>query len=128
MRNQTLQQFSKSLRKGQTEAEYKLWYFLKGKTFGGLKFRRQYVIKPYIVDFCCLEKKLIIELDGGQHNEEKSQIYDEKRTEYLNKLGYKVLRFWDNDIFQNTDSVLEAISNSIGNPLPTLSLFKGEEK
>ncbi len=73
----------------------------------GLKFRRQFPLEPYMIDFVCIEKKLIIEIDGGQHS--KQIEYDMKRTEYLNQLGYKVLRFWNSEIFNQFDAVLEEI-------------------
>ena len=73
----------------------------------GFKFKRQVPIGAYIVDFVCLEKRLIIELDGGQHMD--NQIYDTKRTDWLMAHGFKVLRFWNNDVFQQTSSILEVI-------------------
>lgn len=73
----------------------------------GCKFRRQQVIGPYIADFLCMEPKIIIEIDGGQHSEQ--QAYDQQRSLYLQQLGYKVLRFWNNQALQETEAVLEAI-------------------
>ena len=96
-------------RENTTEAEKLMWYYLKNKQMNNCRFRRQCPMGNYIVDFVCMEKKLIIELDGSQHNEEKAIKYDEERTEYLNSLGYKVLRFWDNDVFKNMKDVLETI-------------------
>ena len=86
-----------------------MWYYIKSKQINNYKFRRQVAVGNYIVDFLCSEKKLIIELDGGQHNENKNIVYDSERTKYLNNLGYKVVRFWDNDIFKNMKDVLESI-------------------
>ena len=103
--------FAKRLRRHHTETEMKLWSCLRARRFMGLKFRRQFPLEPYIVDFICLENKLIIEIDGGQHNERVK--YDMKRTEYLNKLGYKVLRFWNSDIFNQFDIVLEEIRKHV---------------
>ncbi|BBL58979.1 endonuclease domain-containing protein [Methylomonas koyamae] len=98
---------ARSLRKTQTDAEHLLWRHLRNRQLCGQKFRRQFPIDSFIVDFVCLEVKLIVELDGGQHA--KQIEYDEKRTEQLQKRGFKVTRFWNNDVFQNTSGVLEAI-------------------
>jgi very-short-patch-repair endonuclease len=83
---------------------------LRGKQFAGLKFRRQQPIDNYIVDFVCFEKRVVIEVDGGQHASEKDK--DAERDEYLTRNGFKVLRFWNNDVLQNVDGVLEVIRNS----------------
>ena len=77
----------------------------------GINFRRQHAIGNYIPDFVCIEKKLIIELDGSQHLEQEE--YDEKRTEYLNLLGYKVIRFWINEVTNNIDGVILAIIHAM---------------
>ena len=106
-------QFAKQLRSNQTEAESKLWYYLRRKQLNGLKFRRQYAVGPYIVDFVNLKIGLIIEIDGGQHNEEKIVSYDQQRTVFLENCGYKVIRFWDNEIFENINEVLEVILRNI---------------
>ena len=98
---------AKSLRKSQTDAEIKLWYYLRAHRFMGLKFKRQKPIGKYIVDFICTEQKLIIELDGGQHADKVD--YDEQRTKFLKNEGYQVLRFWNNQVLQEMESVLEAI-------------------
>jgi len=108
---------ARSLRKRQTDAERLLWFKLRSRQLAGYKFRRQQTMGVYIVDFICLEAKLIIELDGGQHGTQLE--YDAKRSGYLNRLGFKVLRFWNNDVLQNTDSVLEFIRlELIKSPLP----------
>ena len=93
------------LRKNMTKQERILWTFLRKKNINNLKFRRQYPIGNYIVDFICNEKKLIIEIDGGQHNENKNITYDKERTKYLESKGYKVIRFWNNDIDNNIEEV-----------------------
>ena len=82
----------------------------------GFKFRRQEAIDNYIADFVCFDNKLIIELDGGQHNSDKNIEYDKKRTEYLQNQGFKILRFWDNEIFENITGVLDTILNNIPSP------------
>lgn len=96
---------ARDLRKNMTPQERKIWQFLRKKSINNLKFRRQYPIENYIVDFICNEKMLIIEIDGGQHNEEKNKKYDENRTQFLNSKGYKVLRFWNNEIDNNIEGV-----------------------
>jgi very-short-patch-repair endonuclease len=98
---------ARRLRSELTEAEKRLWSHLRSRQIRGLKFRRQHPIPPYIADFCCIEKKLIIELDGSQHG----QQVDEARSQYLERRGWKVVRYWDNDVLCNTESVLEAIWN-----------------
>jgi len=108
---------ARSLRKRQTDAERLLWSRLRSRQLARFKFRRQQVMGVYIVDFISLEAMLIIELDGGQH---ATQIeYDAKRSSYLNSLGFKVLRFWNNDLLQDIDAVLEFIRiELIKSPLP----------
>jgi len=98
---------SRDLRKNATEAEIHLWRYLRSRRFESFKFRRQRPIGPYIVDFVCLERGLVIELDGGQHTE--NQGYDQQRNAYLKRVGYRVVRFWNNDIFQNIEDVLQTI-------------------
>lgn len=100
---------AKKLRLRSTPMEIKLWEQLRSRRFLGLKFRRQCPLGSYIVDFVCIEKKLIIEIDGGQHNENKQQDYDKHRTEFLNGLGYNVIRFWNNEVLLQFDSVMEHI-------------------
>ncbi|HXD35593.1 MAG TPA: endonuclease domain-containing protein [Rhodanobacter sp.] len=98
---------AKSLRTTSTDAEIKLWYHLRAKRLGGLKFRRQHPIPPYVADFFCEELKLVIELDGSQHNEGA----DSARTHALERQGLLILRFWDNQVLQEIEAVLEAILN-----------------
>ena len=110
---------AKSLRSNQTDAEMQLWYHLRAHRFMDLKFKRQKPIGAYIVDFVCIERKLILELDGGQHAENVG--YDERRTKFLESEGYQVLRFWNNQVLQEMDSVLEVIRIEIAlspTPLP----------
>ncbi len=104
---------SKRLRRNMTDAESVLWDCLRAKRLNGYKFRRQQPIGEYIVDFVCMAYKLVIELDGGQHNEILNKSHDAKRTQYLEKLGYKVLRVWNNEIFSNLNGVLEYILCSL---------------
>src|SRR5438552_1644845 len=97
--------FRRKLRKDQTTAESLLWYKLRRHQLNGWKFYRQFSVGPYILDFYSEEIHLGIELDGGQHNEESNRAKDEKRTEYLQKLGITVLRFWDNETLKNIEGV-----------------------
>ena len=96
---------AKRLRREATDAERRLWRHLRDRRLGGLKFRRQVTIGPFIADFACVERRLIVEADGGQHGEDR----DAGRTRYLETLGWKLLRFWNNDILEQTDAVLGVI-------------------
>ena len=100
---------AKQMRSNMTDQEAKLWSILRAKRFYGYKFKRQVLIGDYIVDFLCVEKSLIVEVDGGQHNEPNEIEYDKQRTAYLNNLGYKVIRFWNNEVRENIDGVCEEI-------------------
>lgn len=121
---------AKALRSNQTDAENRLWHDLRAHRFLGLKFKRQKPIGPYIADFVCEEYKLIIELDGGQHSGQ--QAYDQRRTNYLAAKHFKVLRFWNNDVLQHTDSVLESIRLAVGeaalSPTPLPQAGEGTSK
>jgi type I restriction enzyme M protein len=88
--------------------------WLRSRHFLGLKFRRQHPVGPYIVDFYCAERGLAVELDGGQHFTIECQAYDQRRTDYLAMRGVSVLRFANNELFENTDGVLEIIRQSTG--------------
>ena len=102
---------AKRMRTAQTDAEAKLWLHLRGKRFSGYKFRRQQPIGPYIVDFVCLKCRLIVEADGGQHTD--AAEYDRSRTAWLESQGFHVLRFWNNDILQRSEDVLDSILNTL---------------
>jgi very-short-patch-repair endonuclease len=99
------------LRHNQTEAESKLWQALRAHQFSDIHFRRQHAIGPYIVDFVAPRQKIIIELDGGQHLDQ--QEYDAERTTYLETKGYRVLRFWNNDVMNDLDGVIRVIMERI---------------
>jgi very-short-patch-repair endonuclease len=101
------------LRKNATIHEKRLWNLLKNRQFHNLRFKRQVPIGNYIVDFVCPDIKLILEIDGGQHNEPENIEYDNKRTEFLQNQGYKVIRFWNNDIYKNINGILEEIEKYI---------------
>ncbi|WP_416899233.1 MAG: endonuclease domain-containing protein [Minwuia sp.] len=98
---------ARSLRKRMTNAEQKLWWRLRYRQVSGCRFRRQHPIGPYVADFCCIEKRLIIEVDGSQHAVRQGK--DAERTEVLNALGYWVLRYWNNDVLARTEEVVEDI-------------------
>ena len=103
--------FAKSMRTNATDAETLMWQLFRAKRFMNLKFRRQHVIKPYIVDFYCHEIGLVIELDGGQHNTEDGKAYDAEGTHFLEALDLKVVRYWNHDVLGQTDVVLEDLWN-----------------
>lgn len=102
---------SRTLRSEMTDAERKLWQAIRGEQISGHKFRRQYVIEPYIADFACVAQKVVLELDGGQH---QAQIeYDALRTSYLRAPGWRILRFWNNEVLENMDGVLANIAQTL---------------
>jgi len=100
---------ARRLRKEMPDAEKKLWWRLRRGQISGLSFRRQHPMGPYVLDFYCPLIQLAIELDGGQHNEQTTQIRDERRTSWLNTKGVTVIRFWNNDVLSNMDGVLTEI-------------------
>lgn len=104
---------SRHMRSEPTDAENKLWVRLRRNALG-VKFKRQYVVRGYIVDFGCPERQLIIEVDGGQHAE--TRAYDERRSSVLAKDGFRVLRFWNTDVLENIDGVLESIMQALQQP------------
>jgi len=110
MLNGTLLSRARQMRSEPTDAERKLWEGLRRGSFD-VKFKRQHPVGGYIVDFYCPQRKLIIELDGGQHME--SAEYDERRTVVLAKDGFRVLRFWNNDVLENIDGVLDIIMQAL---------------
>jgi very-short-patch-repair endonuclease len=117
---------AKKLRGNQTDAERKLWYWLRNRQIGGLKFRRQVVLGNYVVDFLCHEQKVIIELDGGQHAIQTH--YETQRTTYLEKAGYRIVLYWNNDVLLIIHEVLDEISKICGiyyppSPYPCILLL-----
>jgi very-short-patch-repair endonuclease len=102
-----LKEFQKQLRTAQTDAEEVLWYHLRSRRLQGYKFRRQHSLQGYIVDFVCLECKVVIELDGGQHAEQV--LYDTRRSKTLEADGFLVLRFWNDEVLTNKEAVLASI-------------------
>ncbi|UQB42137.1 endonuclease domain-containing protein [Thiomicrospira microaerophila] len=97
------------MRRYSTPAEATLWHYLRSRQLAGLKFRRQQPFQNYIVDFICHEIKFIIELDGGQHNQVENLTRDQKRTQVFEAQGYEIMRFWNNEVLLNTESVVEVI-------------------
>jgi very-short-patch-repair endonuclease len=103
--------YARTLRRSQKDAERKLRLLLRDRRLAGFKFRRQHPIGPFIVDFCCTEARVIVELDGGQHALRRDS--DAARSRYLAGQGYRVLRFWNNEVLGNTSGVLERIVESL---------------
>jgi very-short-patch-repair endonuclease len=114
--------FARHLRQNPTDAERALWCHLRMRQLSGHKFRRQYAIQNFIIDFVCIERRLAIELDGSQHFSQSD--YDAARTGILEAQGYRVLRFWNNELFENMEGVLEvilaALEENKDNPHPSL--------
>ncbi|HEX6792569.1 MAG TPA: endonuclease domain-containing protein [Casimicrobiaceae bacterium] len=117
----------RQLRKAPTDAEHTLWQRLRGRQLEGCKFRRQHPYDDYILDFVCLDRKVIVEVDGGQHDEQRE--YDETRTASLESAGFVVLRFWNNEVLGDMDGVLEAIRQRLdarAKPSPPNPPLEGE--
>jgi very-short-patch-repair endonuclease len=106
-------QFRRALRTQSTDAEARLWYHLRDRRLVGFKFRRQHAFGPFILDFFCQERRLAIELDGGQHFEAPAEAYDRRRTDFLARHGVVVLRFTNDQIFLETAAVLEVITSAL---------------
>lgn len=104
---------AKQLRKSSTDAERFLWRELRSRQLAGYKFRRQQSLGPFIVDFVCLEQRLVIELDGGQHAEPEQARYDADRSQWLAQQGFRVLRFWDHEVLKQVDGVKETIAKAL---------------
>lgn len=118
---------AKTLRKRATDAEKLIWRHLRAARLEGLKFRRQHPIGDYVVDFVCLEKQIVIEVDGGQHATEREK--DKARDKWLKGEGFKVLRFWNNEVLKNIEGVLETIRRiCLSHPPLTPPLKGGETK
>jgi very-short-patch-repair endonuclease len=111
-----LTKYARALRQHQTDAERRLWSHLRGRNLAGYKFRRQVPMDHYIVDFLCHDVRLIVELDGGQHGEDAAMAYDEHRTHYLERAGYRVMRFPNHEVMKDIDHVLEVILHHIQHP------------
>ena len=107
---------ARTLRAESTEVERKLWALLRGRRLGAVKFRRQVPIDRYFADFACVEARLVVELDGGQHNDQAD--YDEERTKTLEACGWRVIRFWNTDVMDNADGVADTILAELGRRVP----------
>ena len=105
---------ARSLRKNPTEAEKRLWSRLRKRQLLGIQFRRQYPVGPYIADFASTERMLIIELDGGQHAAQAT--YDRTRDDFIRRQGFRVLRYWNNQVFEELETVLEDIRIYLDSP------------
>ena len=117
MRDAQAQQRATDLRKRMTDAERHLWPHLRRRQLLGFKFRRQVPVGPFIADFACIDAKLIVELDGGQHVDE--QAADESRSRFLESRGFRVLRFWNDDVLTRTEEVLEEILRALQDVPPS---------
>ena len=115
LQNQT----QRNLRRNVTDAELRLWRCLRSRQMSGFKFRRQHPFENYVLDFVSLEAMLIIEVDGGQHA--SNVVADETRTKNLNAAGFRVLRFWNNEVLTKTDAIKEAIWKALNTPSPPRS-------
>lgn len=127
MRDYFTQQRARELRGHLSDAEQRLWRYLRRKHLHGHRFRRQVPIGPYIVDFACLSAALVVEVDGSQHA--KEHVYDEKRDGYLKSQGFRVLRFWSDQALRETEGVLMAILRELDNPrapIPTFPRKRGK--
>ena len=107
---------ARQLRKDSTRAESILWKHLRNRQLEGHKFRRQVPLGQYILDFVCFERRLIVEIDGGHHQGQAA--YDDERTKWLESQGFRVLRFWNNDVLGHPDGVAQAILEALGVPSP----------
>ncbi|MFD3265544.1 endonuclease domain-containing protein [Phenylobacterium ferrooxidans] len=108
---------ARDLRATQTQAEAILWRSLRNRRLGGWKWRRQYPVGRYITDFTCLEAQLIVELDGGQHSE--AVVYDDRRTAFLESQGFRVLRFWNHELYEHSSDVCDVILRHCGGETPS---------
>ena len=113
MNPKVIRQRAITLRNEASPPEKILWFQLRKRHLDGYKFRRQHPIDNFIVDFVCLEQKLIIELDGGQHNTDQSESYDGLRTRELEKKGFRVIRFWNHEVMNRLGDVLDVISAAL---------------
>lgn len=106
-------EIARKLRKNMTEAERRLWYYLRGKQLNNVSFRRQHPIGNFVTDFCSIDKKMVIELDGSQHLDQETK--DEQRSQYLRSQGYTVIRFWNDQVMNDINGVLQAIIYALEN-------------
>ena len=107
-----LRDYARELRGNSTDAERLLWYRIRAKQLN-VRFRRQHIVEPFVIDFYCVELKLGVELDGGQHNDAENRVDDDTRTQRLQQSGVTVLRYWNNEVLANIDSVLMHLRSEI---------------
>jgi very-short-patch-repair endonuclease len=110
------------LRAHASDAEQKLWRLLRQKQLNGLRFRRQFLLGPYFADFVCLPARLVVEVDGSQHGDVSQAAYDLRRTAWLNRNNFRVIRFWADQVMTNTDVVMEGIEAALREPLPQMTM------
>jgi very-short-patch-repair endonuclease len=110
---------AKALRRNMTDAERLLWKHLRSRQLAGAKFRKQQPIGPFVADFVCQEKRLIVEADGGQHADSETDV---RRTRFLESKSYRVIRFWNNDILENIEGVLTEIMRALEGPHPPIAV------
>jgi very-short-patch-repair endonuclease len=118
---------ARMLRRNQTAAERKLWQSLRGSQMDGFQFRRQFPIGDCSGDFCCRERRLVVELDGSQHAQAAGIAQDEERAVLIRARGYRVIRFWNEEVLKNLDGVLETILRELRQPPPDLPLVRGRD-
>ncbi|WP_428409595.1 endonuclease domain-containing protein [Hyphococcus sp.] len=118
---------ARTLRQTMPEAERRLWTRLRNKQLGGFRFRRQHTVGPYIADFACVDAMLIIECDGEQHGFDEFRAHDAKRDAFLQNEGWLVLRFWNSEIHDNMDGVLETILDAAENSVRLLKTQAPDE-
>jgi very-short-patch-repair endonuclease len=121
MREGQKRDFARKLRREMTDAEKIMWRLLRDRRFEGVKFRRQMPIGPFVADFASAEYQLVIEIDGGQHSESESDV---SRSRYLTQQGWRVVRFWNNEVMKNREGVLESLQQTL---TPTLSRTRERE-
>jgi very-short-patch-repair endonuclease len=115
-RNPIYTERARELRRNANEAEKLLWWRIRGGQLSGHKFRRQHALGDYIGDFVCLSARLVVELDGETHGTDERERHDAKRTETIERHGFQVIRFWNDEVFNNMDGVIEAIWNALQPP------------
>jgi len=118
---------ARTLRKDMPSAEQRLWFFIRRKQLVGFRFRRQHTIGPYVADFVCVETKLVIELDGDQHGLGVAPDHDAKRNNFMENEGWTILRFWNNQVYDNVDGVLEMILDRAGNNVRAMKIEKSRK-
>jgi len=125
MREGQKRDVARELRRAMTDAEHRLWRVIRLRQVSGCKFRRQCPIGPYVADFVCLERLLVVEVDGGQHCDSRTDL---RRDAYLRSQGFRVLRFWNHDVLGNLAGVFLVIEAALAAPTPTLPRKRGRER